>query len=307
LFVARGPQAEYEVFLNGSLVSFGAITPAAGVDWGSYHEPNGNQIDALRLSLPDDIGNCRLMSHLAYEAAQRLTNDPSIGNEQLLRELSPYIGMVSDRGLLSPLEQQGLLGELLLLERLLALCGRHGVPLGNALDAWKGWQRGASRDFSRNGIATEVKATSKTVREHTISSLHQLEVDQQERALYVYSLSVAADPSGPLRLVDQVDRLLTALGPLATAFDAMLRTRGFDSRLRSAYRLGPAFATTRFTSALYEVTDAMPRLRMSSFVGNAVPANVRGVTYVLRMEGAGGWNNPLPLHLAERALLEMLR
>ena len=307
LFVARGPDGEYEVFIRGPIQSFGVFEPAAGMAWGTYHEPSGNQIEALRFSLDYNDANCRIMAHLAYEALQRITTDASISNDQLLVGLDPYIRLVSDRSLLEVGEQQGLLGELLLLERLVALCHAVGLPIANSIDAWKGWQRGASRDFVRNGIAVEVKSTSRTVREHEISSLHQLERDSHDIALYLYSLSVAADPSGSIRLVDQVETVSLAIGPLARVFEQMLLTRGYDCRLRNSYRLGPAFSLTRFTTALFEVNDELSRMRESSFVGNCLPLNVRGVTYLLNLQGVSGMDNPLTPPQADQILVAMLR
>lgn len=306
LFISRGPRAEYELFINGSLPSFGAICASSGVDWGTYHEPGGSQIDAMRIWLPDEGGNCRLMSHVVYEALQRLTASPSLRNDELVGSLGPYIDLVGDRGLLGDREQQGLMGELLLLERLMSLCGRLNLPVVNALEAWRGWQSAASRDFSRNGIAVEVKATGRSIREHEISSLHQLEKDPNEQSLYLYSLSVALDGSGPTRLVDQINTVRVMAGGLVSTLDSRLTKRGFDIRYSNAYRLGPAFALTRFTAALFEVHDGFSRLRSGSFVGGGLPQNVINVGYSLNLQGGCGAGNPLSPMAADARFIAML-
>jgi hypothetical protein len=306
LFLSRGPGAEYEVFVSGTQASFGAIPAAAAIEWGGYHEPGGAQIEALRFSLPDDSYNCRLISHLAYEAYQRLLSQPAITNADLLVDLAPYIGLVAERGLLSSQEQQGLLGELLLLERLIELCRSTNIPVANGLGAWKGWQKNASRDFSRNGIVVEVKATSKLVREHQISTLHQLELGPQERALFIYSVSVAQDASASLRLCDKVESIARSLGQEASAFDRQLLARGYDRRLVNAYALAPTFTTTHFTAALFEVDSALSRLRQSSFVGGSLPPNVRQVSYLLNLQGAVSQSNPRSPLVADQELTAML-
>jgi hypothetical protein len=203
-------------------------------------------------------------------------------------------------------EQQGLLGELLLLQRLLGLCQRAGLPQTNALDAWKGWQKTAVRDFARNGVVVEVKATAKQVREHVISSVRQLEPDQHETVLFVYSLSVAQDPSGSLRLCDVVNAIHASLGPNAPIFERQLQGRGYDPRLGGSYQLAPLFSTTQFPAALFEIDTTLSRLRLSSFVGGALPTNVKDVSYTLSLAGVVSQYNPRPPAVADRELLAML-
>lgn len=306
LLLSRGPLAEYEMFLEGSQGSFGDIPTSAAIEWGPYHEPSGRQVDALRFALPYDAASCRLIAHLAYEAYRRIYANNGIANADLLDELRPYIGLVTERGLLSPQEQQGLLGELLLLQRLLGLCQKAGLPQTNALDAWKGWQKTAVRDFARNGVVVEVKATAKQVREHVISSVRQLELDQHETVLFLYSLSVAQDPSGSLRLCDVVNAILVALGPNASIFERQLQGRGYDPRLGGSYQLAPPFSTTQFPAALFEIDTTISRLRLSSFVGSALPANVKDVSYTLSLAAVVSRNNPRAPAVTDRELLAML-
>lgn len=307
LFIARGPAGEFELFLAGPLASFAGIAPGRGIEWNTYHEPGGAEIEALCFRLPDDMGNARLVAHLAYEAYQRLTATPTLSNAALLSELQPYIGLIQERGLLSVNEQQGLLGELLLLERLLGLCAQQTLPLTNALSAWTGWSYGAARDFSRNGVVVEVKSTTSDVREHAVSSLEQLELSAGEHALYLYSVSLKPDQSGTLQLWSKVQSLLAGLpnnerGLLA----GYLRSAGYDASLTSQYRLGPKFITTRFVAALYRVDDSLSRLRLSSFVGASLPANVSRVSYRLNLQAVAGPSNPLSLAAADAALLTLL-
>jgi hypothetical protein len=306
LLLSRGPHAEYEMFLVGTQASFGVIPSSANIEWGHYHEPSGRPVDALRFALPHDVSNCRLIAHLAYEAYQRIYADHTISNITLLQDLAPYVGLVAERDLLSTQEQQGLLGELLLLQRLIALSHKAGLPNTNALDAWKGWQKTAVRDFARNGVAVEVKATAKQTREHVVTSVRQLELDPHENALFLYSLSVSPDPSGPLRLCDAVNATMTSLGPAAPIFERQLRARGYDTALCGPYQLALPFSTTQFPAALFEVDSSLSRLRLSSFVGNALPANVQDVSYTLALPGVIAPNNPRPPNFADRELLALL-
>jgi hypothetical protein len=287
LFLARGPSGEFEMFLEGALSSFGPVQTGPGFEWNTYHEPGGMQIDALCLRLPNDAGNARLVAHLAYEAQQRLLNTPSISNVHLLDELQPYLALLRDRGLLTIPAQQGLLGELLLVERLLHVARTRGLPDANALDAWKGWAQGASRDFSRNGSVVEVKTTSSDQREHSISSIEQLELGAGENLLHIYSLSLKPDPSGALQLWLKADSIAASLESTDRAlFESQLRSAGYELAYAQQYRLAPCFVTTRFVAGLYPVTNVLSRLRLTSFVGGQLPQNVGGVTYMLSLQNA---------------------
>lgn len=307
LFIARGERSEYELFISGALESFGAIPLSAGIDWGEYHEPGGTSVNALRCSLTEHDENRRLMAHFAYECCRVLTASPEISNRELLAAVSPFIALIQDRRLLSLHEQQGLFGELLFLERLLQVCGNHNIPIDGAFEAWRARHRNSSRDFSRNGCVVEVKATGRLVREHRISSLHQLERDADERALMLYSLSVAPDASSETRLCDLVNRVRRQLRHQAASFDAALENRGYDVRFQSAYRLSTPFSTTRFPAAMFDVEGGLPRLRPADFAEGRLPANVSELSYTLNLHMFQASGNPLSPPRIDAFLVEMLR
>ena len=307
LCIARGEQGVLEVFLRGSLQSFGDVPCSGGIDWGHYHEPGGELFEALRFSLGDGEGNRRLISHFVYECVRLLALNPEVPNDALLRDLGPYVALIQDQYLLSTREQQGLFGELLFLNRLLDVCVTYGLPMENALASWRAPERSASRDFSRNGIVVEVKSTGRAVREHRISSLHQLERGVGESSLLLYSLSVSPDASSDVRLCDLIIDQRERLGSHGETYDRLLRDRGYDSRLFSAYRLAIGFSTTRFPVAIYDVDRAMPRLRTSDFSGGGVPANVSDVTYTLNLHAFRSVDNPLSPGESGRLLCRLLQ
>lgn len=307
VFIARGPNSEFEVFASGSRASFGDIPMSAGIDWGQYHEPSGGEIDALRFSLHDDVPNRRLISHLAYELCRLVTEHPTLNNRDLLLTVAPFIRLIQDRQMMCIQEQKGLFGELLFLDRLLDTCEKHSLPRDRALQAWKATQRNASRDFAGNGIVVEVKATARCVREHRITSLQQLELDAGEAALFLYSASVAPDASSETRLCDLVERQITRFEQHAAEFETCLLNRGYDRRLASAYRLATPFATTRFPVAMFEVNAELPRLRPSDFTTGALPSNVSELAYTLNLQSFRSADNPLPPDRIDAFLASMLQ
>lgn len=307
VFIARGPNEEFEVFVNGSLTSFGEVPVSAGIDWGKYHEPDGGEIDALRFSLPEDAPNRRLVSHFAYELSRLVTEQPSLTNRELLLTVSPFIRLIQDQEMLGVQEQKGLFGELLFLDRLLDSCEKHSLAPERALRAWKAARRNASRDFAGNGIVVEVKSTARSVREHRITSLQQLELDAGEVSLFLYSVSVAPDFSSETRLCDLVERQLNRLGQYAADFEVCLLGRGYDLRLANSYRLATPFATTRFPVAMFEVNEELPRLRPSDFTTGALPSNVSDLSYTLNLQSFRSANNPLLPDQIDACLLGMLQ
>lgn len=106
-------------------------------------------------------------------------------------------------GRLSPEEQKGLVGELLVLERILL----PQLPARDAVRAWRG-PLGSPKDFEIGRLCIEAKARGSSSAPHiAISSEDQLD-DTDLDALYLYVVSVDQAPSGGESGVTVVDMAL---------------------------------------------------------------------------------------------------
>jgi hypothetical protein len=183
---------------------------------------------------------------------------------------------------LGPQEQQGLIGELLFLERLV----EHLTPTA-AIQAWRG-PLDEPKDFVFTNRAIEVKARHVGKDAVKISSEHQLqEISGQQLSLAVIALSPAtAEAVGSLSLdslVQRVRRKMAALDPSAD--------EGFENRLVSAgYSIDHDYSDTWWfpagTSA-YAIRDSFPRIEAVD-----LPEGVSLVTYWLRLDRCAPFEHP---------------
>lgn len=175
---------------------------------------------------------------------------------------------------LGPEEQQGLIGELLFLERLAS-----ELTPKAALDAWRG-PLDEPKDFAFSDRAVEVKARHMGKDAVKISSESQLQVvDGQHLFLAVFGLAPAtADTPEAVCLDSLVGRVRTAM----TAVDPSAG-ESFDARLLSAgYASDQDYTDTWWiptTTAAYSVRGEFPRLE-----ANLLPVGVNSVTYWLALD-----------------------
>jgi len=290
LYLSRGSAGEYALFLEGARESFGSLPPLAGID----HSPNvialpgDRQFPALRVASSDPVHGNRVMAHISYELASRLTQDPSVENATLVAQVGwvfPLLG--GNEGLLTPEKQRGLVGECLLLRQLLVMARQTELSPSTALERWWG-HASARRDFAASNIAIEVKTTGLNTRQHHISTLEQLEPESASEEVYVYSVGIKTDPTAQKKLphfVADVEAQLVghdgredleAIG----RFRIQLASYGFDRRHEGYYLAAPGFLRPHLTPALYPERD-LDRLRLTSFVGGSLPSMVASVSYVL--------------------------
>jgi hypothetical protein len=176
-------------------------------------------------------------------------------------------------GRLSPDEQKGLIGELLVLERLLL----QTLSASDAIRAWHG-PLGASKDFEIGTLCIEAKARNGAAKPYvTINSEHQLD-DSGLYALFLYVVDVTNVPSstpGAVSVTDVARRLRRVL-ELAPAvmdqFDALVEAAGLrwdDDYSDSFWFEGPG--------RVYRVRHDFPR------IGSSVPSGVSDVRYSLSL------------------------
>lgn len=283
-FLSKDETGSFTIFLRGERESFGTYPKVRGI----LHAdriipiPGGVPFPALKLSSPNpDHGN-RAIAHVAYEIARRLRVDPNASNAGLVEEVGWILGLLtSAEHLMSPESQKGLIGELIMLRKLVTTAIDMGLPRSEALLRWWGWD-GAKRDFAAEGVAIEVKTTSLPSRRHYVGSLDQLE-PQGNEGLYVLSLGVRLDPSAPRKLPDIIRELRDLLGAEQHAvelFDEAIRQYGYDPALESQYRSLPGVLNFHLAPRFFRGED-LDRLRPTSFKNDALPSMVSQVMYIL--------------------------
>lgn len=289
LHLSRGPAGEYAVFIEGAGEDFGTLPPYKGLAHSPSVTavPSGRAISALRLTSEDDhIGN-RVIAHIAYELALRLEKDPTLTGSQLLKGVEWVLLLLGSRdGILSPERRSGLVGECLLLRRLLKLARKKGVPASVVLDRWWGHSP-ARRDFAAIGIGIEVKTTSANTRTHAVA-MEQLDPYTPDEKVYVYSVGIKTDPTAPKKLPDFIadveQQLVSATGPKDAAavaqFRAQLGEYGYDTNFEQAYRSLPGFAAPHLEPAFF-AEPKLDRLKLESFKSNSLPSMVSAVRYDL--------------------------
>ncbi|WP_419318397.1 PD-(D/E)XK motif protein [Caulobacter sp. ErkDOM-E] len=174
---------------------------------------------------------------------------------------------------LGPEEQQGLIGELLFLERLAST-----LTPKTALEAWRG-PLGEPKDFAFGGRAVEVKSRHIGKDAIKVSSEHQLQlVEGQDLFLLVHALTPTAPETASAftldMLVERVRKALCAADPSSE--------EGFEARLLSVgysvdHDYGDAWWSAISTSA-FRVNESFPRLEASS-----LPTGVSNVSYWLAL------------------------
>lgn len=252
---------------EGVLVGFRNIATVA-----DGHLPQGQGFEVLRLKA-DPTGGDHLVVALARRTGASLEffgmmADDLLGllddcsaeaEEEILRRFLARIRAWQDfmdrrkEGVLSEEAEQGLFGELVMLERMI----ESGVSAGRILDAWQGPVDGL-QDFMLGTGAIEVKTTlSAGGFPATISSLEQLD-ESLRQPLFAAAVRLALDPSGTT---------LPALADIIRGklHDNLAALELFEVRLIQAGVL-PAAAeryTRRFlhvSSAIFAVQGDFPRL-----------------------------------------------
>ena len=165
-----------------------------------------------------------------------------------------------DDARLSREEQQGLVGEICVLERRL-------VPVLGPADAVRAWigPIGALKDFQVGRIGIEAKTCSPHVPTVRISSAEQLDTAGTARLfLHVVEISVAPGDAASVTIADVVSRVHGSIAALdmsaATQFEERLNAAGFD--WKEDYSDNPLLIGD---VSLYEVVEGFPRIVPTMF------------------------------------------
>jgi hypothetical protein len=287
LFATRGSDGMFGVFLRGELEEFGRLPRSSALSHRTdvRIEPAGIVSPMLRVVAPHKTQGNRALVYLAFEACRLLDREPDLPNEELLQRLMWMLVLLEDDALvLSPERQRGLVGELQLLARLVRHAKARGRPGLVALEHWHGpWP--AKRDFAAPGIAVEAKATSDDARIHAISSLSQLDPQDPEETVFVYSLGVRHDYSAPRRLKHFVGDVQVLLAETEIDdFNKRLTQYGFDTSRPEFYDTEPGISPFHLEPRFF-AEAGLVRLRGDSFVAGRPPEPVVSISYRLLLTG----------------------
>jgi hypothetical protein len=235
---------------------------------------SGELVEANRIAFPDGQPFAMATATVATELIRQGIQDEPL--DIVFSAVEEFIERLLGELLVSEHALAGLLGELVLLERMLRrpeMCDAVADPTA----PWKGYMHDA-RDIRRGFCSIEVKTTTSDLRIHTIHSLNQIQPrkDEEGRAMEsVFLLSVGFRPDndqGSFTVPSTVDTILDHLDRCLEpeiakqAFLQRLSRWGVSGQARYIHDEAHAHPrlSTRFTMGLepllYKVAD--PRLKL---------------------------------------------
>jgi putative PD-(D/E)XK family protein DUF4420 len=294
LYLTRSEDNLPALFLEGEKDSFGPLPPFGAIRHSDDVTvlPSGEKLRALRITAANEARGGRLVAHIAYEIAWRLTQQPQPSNQDLVNEIRWLLRLLEERvDLMGAERQKGLIGECLLLRLLLRRGLERGIGAKTAINCWAGADL-AKRDFYRSKIAVEVKTTGHATRLHQITSLNQLAPQEPDEEVYLFSVGIRQDPTAPRKLthfISDVEALLIEKNgkpdiDALVAFREQLKKCGFEWGDSDLYERDAGFLAPHLMPAFFPETR-LRRLSLSDFVGGKVPETVRSISYALEVTG----------------------
>ena len=170
----------------------------------------------------------------------------------------------------------GLLGELMLLERLTRMVGSKAVEIWTA-------DRG-EEDFIKDINVVEVKSTLKERHEHIINGIDQLLIVPDRRKYILSLLFTKKEGNDSLSLPKLIKSVSQTLANYPEAYDSFFRKlhhRNYDPRDAEDYQ---KFQYALIKGGFFKVNEAFPKLTTTEL---SIPLNPRvsRVRYLLDMEG----------------------
>lgn len=295
MHLSRGVQGQFVIFVEGDQDTFGVMP-----NWGGLEHserivalPGGRILAAMKIRSQDPVHGNRVIAHIAYELCRRLEADSKVNNRSLLNGVSWILPLLGERTeILSAERQYGLVGECLLLMRLINAAVQHEIPGHEVLARWRG-AGPSKRDFVAEGIAVEVKNTSHATRLHHFGSIGQLDPQVPGEDVYLFSLAMRRDQSAPKKLPDFFAEVEAGLlsadrgdSDSVLEFRSRLGRYGYAAQYESLYRIEPGFAPPHLPAVFFREAD-LDRVRIDSFKGDRLPSMVVNVRYDLQVHGVG--------------------
>jgi len=292
LHLTRSEDGHFGIFLEGSLSSFG---PLPAFDELQHSDDvrdlsTDRRFSALRIRCVNEVNSSRILAHIAYELGWRLELKPNVENSTLIREVGWLLSLIGkQRTTMVSERQKGLVGECLFLRLLLLRCHSRGRDIQGALDTWTGHEA-SKRDFYREGIAVEAKATANATRLHHISSLDQLTAQTTDEKVFLFSVGIRQDATAPKKLThfiaDIENLLINASGNADVnaleSFRSKVKEYGFDSSLSDLYEREPGFLAPHLPPSVFRSSE-LRALSTADFIGGGPPETVRSVSYALEV------------------------
>lgn len=180
-------------------------------------------------------------------------------------------------GLLSDSIIKGLVGELLFLEQ--EAFKNYGKPI--AVQGWVG-PNGADRDFVYADTWFEIKAADPSATAVGISSVEQLDIDQEGQLVIFFLESTSPTASASISLTEQVNRVRNQLQgdpEAALLFENKLLELGYIDR--KEYN---EYVFVERGRKFFCVNESFPRLRRKT-----VPIGVQRVEYSISLSAITAW------------------
>lgn len=164
---------------------------------------------------------------------------------------------------LTPIEQQGLFGELHFLQKCL---NKTNIPTWKALNSWVGVDK-ALRDFQAGNWAIEIKTTStNNPQKVTINGERQLD-DTLQEDLFLFHLSVEVSNGNGQTLFEKIEVIRSMLDnniPALSFFNAKLFEAGFSDKHKTFYQ--DRFYKIR-NESYYKIEKEFPRIKENELRG----------------------------------------
>jgi len=263
LSVARDPGGRVEVFVAGERLHASTQAVRDVLEHNVWKTEGGTDIAANRVVLPAGEHFDQFAALLCVELVDHgLAEDP----QRAFSAVEPLIELALTRDLITDPTLTGLIGELALLENLLAAVSPKST--GDVLLAWAG-STPSARDFQLGSVGVEVKTTQGASSVHHVEGVHQVELghsnkDVAETSLFMLSLGIGwlVDDDDGSSLPELVDRVLDLIPNLDNQLDLMARIKEYGGDSAIGYdhgrdRLKARYATRfyfRF-ERLYDLTD----------------------------------------------------
>lgn len=179
--------------------------------------------------------------------------------------------VMNNEAIMSDVKQQGLYGELILLNKLVKKYG------DKALGFWTGCN-GETHDFYINGDAIEVKTTSSNNGNvATISNEYQLDNNDVSGELYLMFASLRRSKTDGETVPEIVKRISDQISDIEAIeiFNEMLFKYGYIKNLSEFYQIGFREREIRF----FHIKEDFPKITKSSIANN-----IGSVSYVINLD-----------------------
>ncbi|GEA81935.1 PD-(D/E)XK motif protein [Cellulomonas uda] len=293
LALARDDRGQVEIFVVGPPLTASTRVVAANLVHHTWRTSDGSTFDASRVVLP---GEPHFDGVATLVCAELLRNGVDRSPQAAFAQVEPVIALALRRAVLGDEVLAGLVGELVVLDRILRVTAPRAAA--EVVAGWYGHDR-STRDIQLRGVGVEVKTTTGPRSIHSVSGVRQVELGRAvdgrpESALYLASVGVTwldEDVAG-LTLPGLVDSILNHLeaahvGPEDVA-ELLKRVMhyGGDAGLgydHAHHNLYPRFLRPfelRF-ERLYDLTDEKVHVLTSKHLEGLDHVEVESVGYTI--------------------------